>query len=149
LDFLKDHSISIVLNSCHRLPTTDEEDIEMPYKLPALLHNKGIPFCFSLQKDPWQLRNLPFQAGTAIAYGLPYAAAIHALTDTPARMLRIEDVYGTLEKGKSATLFLSKGDPLDMISQDVYLAYIDGRKINLDDKQKQLYEKFKKKYRMN
>ena len=84
-------------------------------------------------------RNLPFYAGTARAYGLTEEQAIQALTRNPARILGIDDQVGTLERGKTATMFLSEGDALDMRTNSLTHAWIEGREIDLDNRQRQLY----------
>ena len=92
------------------------------------------------------MRNLPFYAGTCVTYGLPYEQAVAAITGNTAKILRIEDRCGTLQAGKDATLFVSRGDALDMRTNGLVMAFIQGRQIELTSKQTELYEKFKKKY---
>ena len=145
-DFLKEKNVAIVLRQTHSLPGKRYEDIDQPYKTPLLLHDAGIPFCFSLYGG-WEQRNLNFQAGQAVGYGLPYEVAVAALTGETAKILGIEQSAGTLEVGKDATLFISSGDALDMRSCQVEQAFINGREIDLDNKQKALDRKFRKKYR--
>lgn len=145
IDFLKEHQVSIVLNSLHSLPAREDEDVDQPFKTAAALHAAGIPFCFH-RTGAWEQRNLPFLAGQAVAYGLPYEAAVAALTGNTAEILGIADRVGTLEKGKSATLFISTGDALDMRTCKVEQAFIDGREIDLNNKQKELDKKFRAKY---
>jgi imidazolonepropionase-like amidohydrolase len=94
----------------------------------------------------WNQRNLPYQAGHAVGFGLDTLRALQALTLDAARILGIEGRYGSLEVGKSATLFLSTGDALDMRGNNPTHAFVDGRRVNLDDKQKALYRKFSEKY---
>ena len=91
-------------------------------------------------------RNLPFFAGTAVAYGLEYEQAVRALTLSTAQILGIDGTCGSLERGKDATLFISAGDALDMMGNDVRHAWVQGRDVVLDNKQIQLYEKYKAKY---
>ena len=104
-------------------------------------------FCFDNQGDMEQMqsRNIPFLGGTAVAYGLPYEEAIKALTSNCAKILGIEK-YGTIKKGMSATLFVSKGDALDIISNKLSYAFIDGKKIDLSNEQEKNYIKYCKKY---
>jgi imidazolonepropionase-like amidohydrolase len=97
----------------------------------------------------WKDRNLPFQAGQAVNYGLSKEEAIQTITLNPARILGIDKTVGTLEDGKDATLIISEGDILDMKSSVVTVAYIRGKEINLDDIQKQLYQKYLKKYKLD
>jgi imidazolonepropionase-like amidohydrolase len=91
-------------------------------------------------------RNLPFLAGTAVAYGLPYEEGVKGLTLNAAKILGIEQQYGSIEVGKSASFFISKGDALDMRSNQLTHAFIDGRSISIHNKQNDLYLKYKKKY---
>ena len=88
-------------------------------------------------------RNLPFCAGTAVAHGLNYNDAVQSLTLNPAKILGIDDRLGSLEAGKEATFFISEGDALDIMSNNLFLAYIKGRAIQLTNHQTKLYEKFK------
>jgi imidazolonepropionase-like amidohydrolase len=92
------------------------------------------------------ISNLPFLAGTASAYGLTKEEALSMITINPSRILGIENRVGTIEVGKDATIIVSEGDLLDMMSNKVELAFIEGRKIDLDNKHKRLYQKFKAKY---
>lgn len=144
-DFLKENDISLIISQTHRLPSREDEDVDMPFKTPKILSDAGINFALSIN-DMWQQRNLPFQAGHAVGYGLDYEKAVQAVTLNPAEIMGIEDTYGSLETGKSATLFISKGDVLDMRTCEVEQAFIDGREIDLNNKHKALYEKFKAKY---
>ncbi len=145
-DFLREHQVTVVLTQTHRLPSRQDEDVDQPYKTPALLHAAGIPFAIT-SEAAWQQRNLPFEAGQAVGYGLPYEAAIQAITLTPAVVLGVAGRIGSLEVGKDATLFISEGDALDMRTNTVTAAFIQGREINLDNKHKQLYRRFEERYR--
>ncbi len=144
-DFLKEKAVPVILSTTFALPSSPDEDIDQPFKTPAILHEAGILFCFSQGgRWSWQDRNLPFVAGQAVAYGLPYEAAVQALTQNAAKILGIEDEAGALRVGAPATFFLSTGDALDVKTNQLTHAFIDGREIILDDKQKQLYRKFLK-----
>ena len=144
-DFLKENNIPIILADIHRRPSRDHEDTVLPYKLPGLLHEAGLEFCFAYS-GVTSARNLPFTAGTSVAHGLEYEEAIKAITGSTAKILGIADRVGTLEPGKDATLFVSTGDALDMRSNNVEQAYIQGRKIQINARQQFLYEKYSKKY---
>lgn len=143
---LKEHDVPVVLASPHSLPSNTDEDIDMPYKIASLLKEAGVRFCISTDGF-WQLRNLPFMAGTAAAYGLDKEEALKAVTLDAARILGAGQTTGSLETGKDATLFVSSGDALDMRGNHVEAAFISGRQIDLDNKQKQLYQKYLDKYR--
>ena len=145
-DFLLEHQVPVVLSKTQRLPTREDEDVDQPFKTPALLQEKGVLFVLS-NDGFWQQRNLPFQAGQAVGFGLNKEAAVTAMTLNAAKVLGIDKTCGSLEIGKDATLFISEGDALDMRSCQVTAAFIQGRSISLDNKHKQLYQRFEKKYR--
>ena len=144
-DFLKTNDVPLIISQTHRLPSREDEDVDMPFKLPAILEEAGITYALMIQ-DMWQQRNLPFQAGHAVGYGLDYEKAVQSISLNPAKIMGIDKAYGSLEVGKSATLFISKGDVLDMRTSAVEQAFIDGRDIDLNNKHKVLYEKYKSKY---
>ncbi len=146
-DVLKENNIAVVLGRTHSLPMREDEDIDLPYKLPYLLYKAGVKFCIT-DDGYWQQRNLSFEAGTAVAYDLPYEEAVRAITSMPAEVLGINNSCGMLKDGMDATLFISTGDALDMKSCEVEMAFIQGRQINLDNIQKQLYRKYKQKYHL-
>jgi len=144
-EFLSENHIPVVLANVHRLPISNDEDVDMPYKLPAVLTKAGVMVSLSyngLQNS----RNLPFFAGTASAYGLSKEEALQLITLNAAKIIGIDSSCGTLEVGKDANLFISTGDALDMRSNNVENAFIAGRKLNLDGKQQLLYNRFKEKY---
>ena len=91
-------------------------------------------------------RNLPFYAGTAVAYGLTYEEAVSSITSSAAEILGISDRVGTLEEGKDATIIVSKGDALDMRTNQLTQAFVQGRFMRLTNHQDDLYNKYKKKY---
>jgi len=144
-DFLKERNIPVILSQVQRLPNRQDADIDQPFKTPKLLHDAGVDFSFSMGGS-WEQRNLVFQAGQAVSYGLGYEQAIQGLTLNAAKILGIDKTTGSLEIGKDATLFVSAGDVLDMRTSKVETAFIQGREIDLDNKQKALYRKFKEKY---
>jgi imidazolonepropionase-like amidohydrolase len=145
LNFLKAEGVSLVLTETQRLPSRADDALDQPFRLPAILHEAGIPFAIT-GKGSWQQRNLPFQGGQAVGHGLPYEEAVRAMSLTPATMLGLDGQLGSLEVGKVATMFLSEGDALDMRGNQVRHAFVQGRALNLDDRQKELYRKFQGKY---
>ncbi len=144
-DFLKKHDVAVVLSETQSLPSREDEDIDQPFKTPAILQNAGILFAITAEGS-WQQFNLAFQAGQAVGFGLEKETALQAVTLNPAKILDMEKQIGSLEIGKDATLFISDGDALDMRGNNVTQAWIQGRKISLDNKHKRLYQKFKTKY---
>jgi imidazolonepropionase-like amidohydrolase len=150
-DILKQNNVAVILEQPHNLPNAEDDDVDQPYKTGAVLQNAGILFtiCQESGFGFWRQRNLPFEAGTMAAYGLTKEQALSSITLSAARILGIETMTGSIEKGKDANIVVSEGDILDMKSSKVTLAYIQGREINLDNKQTQLFEKYKYKYGIN
>lgn len=145
-DFLKTNNISVILNHTFNLPVRVDDDVDLPYKLPYLLQKAGVKFAIGYEGTHSRARNLPFAAGLAAGHGLSKEEALTSITLTPAQILGIADRTGSLEKGKDGTLIISEGDVLDMRTSKITHALIQGRKINLDDRHKRLYQKFKNKY---
>ena len=145
IDVLRNNNAQVILNRVQSLPVTSDDDVDQPYKTPSVLQHNNIPFCFAMDVY-WQGRNLPFNAGQAVAYGLTKEQAISAMTQRAAEILGISDKTGTLETGKDANIIVSTGDILDMRTNNVELAFIQGRRISLDNHQKELYEQYRKKY---
>lgn len=146
VDFLSTKKIPVILERTHSLPQNSDDNIDQPFKTAKTLYDNKVLFCLDYAGDMEAMgsRNLPFAAGTAVAYGLPYEEAVKALTSNAAKILGIEGKCGTLESGKEATLFVSTGDALDMMTNDVIHAFVQGRPIDLDNPQKYLYRKYKK-----
>lgn len=146
--FLKEHNIPVILTRLTSLPDAPEDDVDAIYRLPAKLQEKGVLFCLGYEGDMEVMgsRNLPFMAGTAAAYGLTKEQALSSVTLNAAKILGIDSTTGSLEVGKDATLFISSGDALDMLGNNVERAYINGVPVDLDNHQKALYRKYMKKY---
>ena len=144
-DFLIENKIPVILNDIHALPEYDHEDTIFPYKMAKEFHDAGIEIIIS-GGGGYAARNMPFYAGTAVAYGLDYEEAIKAMTLTPAKALGIADRAGSLETGKDAMILIVTGDLLDMRTSIVEQAYIQGRKIQMDARQQWLYKKYSDKY---
>lgn len=147
---LKLNNISVMINRVHSLPDKNEDDIDLPYKLAYLLQKDSILFCLQNAGDMEApgARNLPFLAGTAAAYGLSYEQAISSITYNTAKILGVEKKIGTIEEGKKASLIVSTGDALDMRTNNIILAFVEGRRLNLKNSQQALYEKYKEKYKI-
>lgn len=146
-DFLKSNNIPVIYSGVHALPSRAGEDVDMPYKMPYLLQQAGLLVALDYDLSIHGIRNLPFIAGTTAAYGLDKEQALSAVTLNTAKILGIDKQTGSVEAGKDANLVVSTGDLLDMRTNNVTLAYIQGRKISLDNKQKYLYDKFENKYK--
>ena len=144
-ELLAQNNIPVIVTSTQRLPGSSDAGITSPYEAPAILEEAGVLWCIS-HEGSWEQRNLPFQAGQAVGFGLDPEKAIQAMTLSTARILGIADQYGSLEVDKSATIVISDGDILDPRSSIILQAFIDGREIDLDNHQKALYRKFAEKY---
>ena len=143
--FLKDNNIPVIVKQPHALPNGTDDDVNLPYKNAGILVNAGVNVVVSID-GYWQQRNLPFMAGTVSSWGLDKEKALQTITLNVAKVLGIEQTSGSLEIGKDATLFISAGDALDMKTNKVEQAFIQGRDINLDNLHKQLDKKFSAKY---
>jgi imidazolonepropionase-like amidohydrolase len=146
-DFLKGHNIAVLVSETHALPKFDDDDYDFPYKLPKLLVDAGL--LVGLQNESmanFQTRNLAFYAGQVVGQGMDKETALKMLTSNTAKILGIDADYGTLEVGKSATLFISEGDALDMRTNQLSKAFIDGRDVSLETHQTELWKRYMGKY---
>ncbi|MAV36421.1 MAG: imidazolonepropionase [Planctomycetaceae bacterium] len=142
------HHVPVIVGNVYRLPRRRDDDYDAPYTLPERLRQAGVKFCISGSGrfGAANVRNLPYHAATAAAYGLPRDEALKAITLSPAQILGIADRVGSLEKGKDATLFVANGDPL-LTATKVQIAYVQGRRVQLSDRHKKLWRKYREKYR--
>jgi imidazolonepropionase-like amidohydrolase len=145
-DILKKNNIPVILSQMHALPTLADDGVDLPYQTPALLQKAGVLFAINDEDGQHRGRNLPFNAGTAAAYGLSKEEALSSITLNAAKILGIADKTGSLETGKDANVVISEGDILDMRSSNISMVLIGGRIVSLTDKHKQLYERYKYKY---
>lgn len=146
-DFLKEHDIPVLVRFTHSLPFFEDDDYDFTYKLPKLLVDAGL--LVGLQNADaanFQTRNLPFYAGQTVAQGLSKEQALQLITANNAKILGIDTNYGTLEVGKSATLFISDGDALDMSGNQLSKAFIDGRDLSLETHQTELWKRYMGKF---
>lgn len=145
---LSDAKIPVMLVRTHSLPENENDPIDLPYKLPYLLKQGGVKFCLQNEGDmeAMNARNIPFLAGTSMAYGLTEEEAVSAVSLWSCEIMGIDKNYGSIEKGKSATLFVSDGNALDMRSNNLLLGMINGKLITLNNTQKALFEKYTNKY---
>ncbi len=146
---LRDSKIPVMLSRIHSLPQREDELTYLPYQMPALLKQQGISFCIQNDGDmqPMNTRNLPFQAGTTMAYGLSEEEALKAISLSVCQIMGIDKDYGSLEVGKKATFFVSKGPALDMRSNQLTTILVDGNFVSTSNFQEQLYLKYRQKYK--
>ena len=148
IPFLKRHNIAVLVDRVHSLPAQGDDDYDKPFKLPVILTQGGLTIGLNARgsMERMSTRNLPFYAGHASGFGLAPEEALKLITSNTAKILGIEQDYGTLEVGKSATLFVSQGDALDMRTNRLSHAFIDGRAISLESHQTELYQRYSEKY---
>jgi imidazolonepropionase-like amidohydrolase len=147
-ELLKENGIGVLLRRVHDLPERDDQDVDLPYKMAKILTDKGIVVGLENSGDMERMntRNLAFLAGTCAAYGLDKEQALQLITSNTAKLLSIDAFCGTLEEGKDATLFISEGDALDMRTNKLSQAFIQGRTLTLETHQTLLNKKYKEKY---
>jgi imidazolonepropionase-like amidohydrolase len=145
-DLLKKHDVPVILAGVHRLPRRRSEPYDAAFTIARQLHEAGVRFCISSHERASAVRNLPYHAAMAAAYGLPADEALKTITLYPAEIFGVADRLGSLESGKDATLIVTSGDPLEIPTQ-VEMAFIQGRPVSLEDRHKRLWEKYREKYR--
>ena len=148
-EILVEKNIPVILLGVQNTPRRRFEPIHTPYKVPAMLHKAGVHFCISL--DPGypmdgHVRTLPDEAMRAASWGLTKDQALRAITLSAAEILGVDEKIGSLDLGKDATFFISDNEPLTQSNHPIK-AYIQGREIDLSDRQKNLWKKYKEKYR--
>lgn len=146
---LKETDTPVIIALSTALPLRRDDGYDASFGNAARLHEAGVRFCVATagrNSEAAHERNLPYEASMASAFGLPKEEALKAVTLYPAQLLGVSDQLGTLEAGKAATLIVTNGDPLDLPTQ-VEAAYIDGRRIDLTNRQTRLRDKYKEKYR--
>ncbi len=144
-DLLTRHDIPVVLRGTHVFPKRADSAYDEPFTTPAQLTEAGVRWCLDSADRDGNVRNLPYEAARAAAFGLDPDLALQSITSAAADILGIADDYGSLERGKSATLFVSDGDCLE-ITSNVTMAFIDGKRIDLSNKQTKLRDKYRDKY---
>lgn len=140
-DRLVANDVPVIVTSTLDGPERDWEGYDAAYRLPAELHARGVKFAIAGGASALYTNRLPWEAGVAVAFGLPEEAAIEAVTIRAAQMLGIDDRVGSLEEGKRATLLITTGSPLETTT-DIEQAYIDGRELDMMDIQKFFFEKY-------
>ena len=148
IELLKKYNIPVIISRPHRLPDNEDHDPKLTFRLANKLIEQGIVVSIdpSGQMERMNTRNLPFYAGSFAAYGVDKEDAVKMITINAAKILNIDDQLGSLEVGKDATLFISKGDALDMRSNIISHAFISGREISLETHQTELWKRYSKKF---
>lgn len=144
---LKDNNVSVIVEPIHDLPNRRSEEYDIPFTVPVKLFTTGVLFSISGGgNSTMSERNIGFQAATASAYGLPKEEALKSITINAAKVLGIDSMVGSLESGKDATIIVTTGDPLEIMS-NVEMEFIQGKKIDLRSRHTELWKKYQEKYK--
>jgi imidazolonepropionase-like amidohydrolase len=145
---LKETDTPVIITLATSLPMRRDDPVDSAFANAARLHQAGVRFCIATggrSSEAPHERNLPYEAAIAAAYGLPREEALKSLTLYPAQLLGVADQIGSLEMGKAATLIVTTGDPLDFPTR-VEAAFIDGRPVDLTNRQTRLRDKYQQRY---
>jgi imidazolonepropionase-like amidohydrolase len=138
-DKIAQWKVPVILGSIYEAPK-EWERYDTVYKMPGELSKRGVKIAFA-SFDAHQVRNLPYAAGFAVAFGLPYDEAMKALTLYPAQIWGVDDQLGSLDVGKTANVVIANGDPLD-VKTDVKYVFIQGKSIPMVDRQTELRDRY-------
>ena len=141
-DFLKQNDVPVLVTNVLDLPRREDDPYDANYSSPAKLQKAGVRFAITSGDRGAEVRNLPYTAGMAAAFGLPKAEALKAVTLYPAQIMGVGDKFGSIEVGKVANLVVTDGDLLEARTNTTYL-FIDGRPVPLSTKHTDLYNLFK------
>ncbi|TRZ43604.1 amidohydrolase family protein [Robertkochia solimangrovi] len=145
---LRDNGIPVIVSRPHRIPSLEDMNVKEPYKLAGELVKEGVTVSIDVSgsMERMSTRNLPFYAGTFATYGMDKERALQMITLDAAKILGIDDFAGSLATGKDATLFICEGDALDMRSNQIPQAFIQGRDLSLETHQTTLWKRYSNKY---
>jgi imidazolonepropionase-like amidohydrolase len=145
-DRLVAENVPVILTSTMGAPNRAHEGYDAAYSRAAKLHKAGVKIAISGGSGSLYTDRLPYEAGVAVAFGLPEEEAVKAVTINAAEMMGLADRLGSLEPGKQATLLITTGTPIDMTS-NIEQAYIQGRMLDMNDIQKHFFNKYMEKLR--
>jgi len=145
-ELLKAENVPVIVMGTHNMPSRDDAAYDSAFTLPARLAAAGVMFTIANADDTAHERNTPYTVATAVKHGLDHEHGLRSLTIDAATILGIEKMYGSLEKGKRASIIITTGDPMEVRTQ-ITAAYIDGRKIDLSNKQTELARKYRERLR--
>jgi imidazolonepropionase-like amidohydrolase len=139
---LKQKNVPVIVTDVLDLPQNDDDFYDVLYETPEKLNQAGVAFCISTGNYGAEVRDLPYNAGMASAFGLSHDEAIRSVTLYPARIFGVDDRLGSIEPGKMANLVITDGDLLDARTHTRYL-FIDGRQMPLTNRHTVLWDAFK------
>ncbi|MDQ3043518.1 MAG: amidohydrolase family protein, partial [Acidobacteriota bacterium] len=141
-DELKKNNIAVIYTNIHNLPVRDDDAYDFLFEAPAKLQQAGVKFCISTGDGGAEVRDLPYHAGLASAYGLSKEEALKSVTLYPAQILGLGNQLGSIDQGKIANIVVTDGDILEPRTNIKYL-FINGRLLPLTSRHTELYESFK------
>lgn len=137
---IADSGIPVITGPVISLPSREYDRYDKCYANASLMKNQGIKVALRTSSYS-NVRNLPYQAGFAVAYGMKREDALKAVTIVPAEIFGVADKLGSIEQGKIANLFVCDGDPFETRTQIRYL-FIDGWQVPLASRHTQLYDEY-------
>lgn len=137
---LKAKNVPVILGKVLALPQEEDDPYDQAFTLPSEVYKAGVKFAFGTFDNEF-VRNLPYEAATAVAFGLPQEEALKAVTINAAEIWGVSDQLGSIEKGKTADLVITNGDPLEIQTQIRHL-YVAGKEVELTNKQTRLYQRY-------
>tara|TARA_R110000737_G_scaffold120671_4_gene153071 strand:+ start:96440 stop:97714 length:1275 start_codon:yes stop_codon:yes gene_type:complete len=145
-DLLASTNTPVIIGGTYEFPKRTDSPYDASYTLPQKLDDAGVQWSLTMSSRFGHERNLPDAAAIAVAHGLSPQAALHGITLGAAQILGVDHLLGSIEKGKLATLIITDGDILETTTV-VQAAYIQGRSIDLGNKQTELRDTYREKYR--
>ncbi|HEX8635860.1 MAG TPA: amidohydrolase family protein [Pyrinomonadaceae bacterium] len=140
--FLKERNVPVILNGLFDLPSREDDFYDVMYESAAKLQQAGVRFALSTGDQGAEVRDLPYRAGMAAAFGLSRADALKSVTLYPAQIMGVGDRLGSIEVGKIANLVVADGDLLEARTRVRHL-FINGRQVPLNSRHTELYEQFR------
>ena len=139
LDYVASLKVPVIVGPIYEAPKP-EERFDAVYSLPAQLYKRGVKIVIA-SYDSHNARNLPYAAGFATGFGLPYDEALKAITLNAAEVWGVADKLGSLDPGKTANVVVSGGDPLD-VKTAVKMVFINGNEIPMTSRQTRLRDEY-------
>jgi imidazolonepropionase-like amidohydrolase len=140
-DELAAAGVAVIYTAPYGLPTRGDENYSQAFVVPKVLQDAGVNYALSLD-GYWDTRNLVFAAGQAVSFGLTPEQALRSVTINAAQIAGVADKIGSIEVGKAASLVVSEGDIFDYLGHKVTHLWIDGREVDLNNRHKQLHDKY-------
>jgi imidazolonepropionase-like amidohydrolase len=141
-DGLKKNNIAVIYDRIFSSPLRQDDPYDSLFEAPSKMQKAGIKFAISTGDNGANVRDLPYQAGQAAAYGLPKDEALKSVTLYPAQILGVGNMYGSIENGKVANLVVTDGDILEVRTNILHI-FINGRKIPLTSRHTEFFDAYK------